>query len=114
MSLLRILSDPTHVCGVDGAFSSPELLSWLEFSSSLCTSFCQSFQSCTPAEFGPLYGWRVGGRSVIVTHPLWNTEQPDGILAEALASLGADDPVSLVDTFNLHRRMSWIYQRLGT
>lgn len=117
MSVLRILADPTNVCGidkVDGDFSTPELTGWLEFSGSLCTTFCQSFTACVPAEFGPLHGWNVGGRSVILTHPLWNTSQPDGILAEARASLGADDPVCLVDTFNLHRRMSWVYQRLGS
>ena len=114
MSVLRVLADPAYVCGVDGDFSPPELTGWLEFSGSLRTTFCQSFQACVPAEFGPLHGWNVGGRSVILTHPLWNTAQPDGILAEARASLGAEDPVCLVDTFNLHRRMSWVYQRLGT
>lgn len=114
MSILRILADPAYVCGVNADFSSPELTGWLEFSGSLCTTFCQSFQSCEPAEFGPLHGWNIAGQSVILTHPLWNTDQPDGILAEARASLGADAPVCIVDTFNLHRRMSWVYQRLGT
>lgn len=113
MSLLRILADPTYVCGLDGDFSFPELITWLEFSGSLRTTFCQSFQSCIPAEFGPLHGWDIAGQSVILIHPLWNTRHPDGILAEAIASLGTDASVCVVDTFNLHRRMSWVYQSLG-
>ena len=114
MSILRILADPAYVCGIDGDFSLPELVGWLEFSGSLRTTFCQSFQSCEPAEFGPLHGWNIADQSIILTHPLWSAKQPDGILAEARASIGADAPVRFVDTFNLHRRMSWVYQRLGT
>lgn len=113
MSMLRILGDSTYLCGIDGDFSPPELAGWLDFSGSLCATFCQSFPSCEPAEFGPLHGWIVAGRNVILTHPLWNTVRPEGLLAEALAILSADDEVRIVDTFNLHRRMSWVYQRLG-
>lgn len=113
MSVFRILSDVTYPCGVAGDFGPPELSGWLGFSDVLRTTFCQSFQSCEPAEFGPLHGWTVAGRNVILIHPLWSTVHPGGILAEALAILSQDDDVRLVDTFNLHRRMSWVYQRLG-
>lgn len=113
MSVLRILSDVTHPCGVNGDFGPPELSGWLDFSEVLRTTFCQSFQSCEPAEFGPLHGWTIAGRNVILIHPLWSTVHPGGIVAEALSTLSQDDAVSLVDTFNLHRRMSWMYQRLG-
>lgn len=114
MSVLRVLSDPVHLCGVDGEFSSPEMAGWLEFAGMLRNTFCESFRSCAPAEFGPLHGWIVADRNVILTHPLWSTTRPSGMLAEALATLGQDDSVRIVDTFNLHRRMSWVYQRLGT
>lgn len=113
MSLLRVLSDESHLCGVDGDFTSPEMAGWSEFSGALRDVFCESFPHCTPAEFGPLHGWTVGGTNVILSHSLWNTARPSGILAEALAVLGPDDVVRIVDTFNLHRRMSWVYQRLG-
>jgi hypothetical protein len=113
MSLLRVLSDPAHLCGVNGDFGAPELAGWLEFAGTLRNTFCESFRSCVPAEFGPLHGWTVGGRSIILSHPLWSTTRPDGLLAEALATLGQDDAVRVVDAFNLHRRMSWVYQRLG-
>ncbi len=114
MSVLRILADPTYLCGIDGDFTPAELTGWLEFSGSLRSTFCQAFQSCQPAEFGPLHGWKIASQSIILAHPLWSTTRPDGMLAEAIASLQADDEVSVVDTFNLHRRMSWLYQRLGS
>lgn len=113
MSVLRILSESAHLCGIDGNFDFPELSGFLESSAALRTNFCQSFQSCEPAEFGSLHGWRVGGRNVIVIHPLWSTARPGGMLAEALSLISQDDNVRMVDTFNLYRRMSWIYQRLG-
>jgi DEAD/DEAH box helicase domain-containing protein len=114
MSVLRILSDSEYPCGVDGDFGSPEFSGWLDFTDALRNTFCQSFQSCEPAEFGPLHGWTVADRNVILTHPLWSTVHPGRMLAEALATLSQDDDVRLVDAFNLHRRMSWVYQRLGT
>jgi len=114
MSLLRVLSDPAYLCGANGDFGSPEIAGWLEFTGMLRNTFCESFRSCVPAEFRPLHGWTVAGRNVILTHPLWSTTRPSGLLAEALATLGQDDAVRIVDAFNLHRRMSWVYQRLGT
>ena len=114
MSVLHVFSDSMYPCGIDGGFASPELAGWLEFTDSLRTTFCASFQSCETAEFGPLHGWTVAEQNVILIHPLWSTAHPAGILAEALATLGQDDEVRLVDVFNLHRRMSWVYQRLGT
>lgn len=113
MSVLRILSNQTYLCGINGDFALPELARWLDFAESLRATFCQSFQSCEPAEYGPLHGWTVAGLNVILIHPLWNTSRPGGILAEALATLNQDDEVSFVDTFNLHRRSSWVYRRLG-
>lgn len=115
MSLLRVFSDAAHLCGVDGDFSSPEMAGWLTFAGTLRNTFCESFRSCVPAEFGPLHGWTVGGRSVILAHPLWHQHTSGGLLAEARAALSQDEDNSarIVDTFNLHRRMSWVYQRLG-
>lgn len=113
ISVLRVLADSAHLCGVDGNHFFPELSGWLGFSGSLRDTLCQSYPSCEPAEFGPLHGWTIAARSFILTHPLWSTAYPGGILAEALATVNHDDNVQLVDTFNLHRRMSWVYQRMG-
>jgi len=113
ISVLRVLQDANHFCGIDGDFRKPELSGWLDFARELQSNFCQSFESCRPLEFGPLPGWTVAGRNAIIIHPLWSTKRPSGILAESLSTLNPDDEVRLIDTFNLYRRMSWIYQRLG-
>jgi Lhr-like helicase len=113
ISILRVFQNANHLCGIDNNFRLPELSGWLDFARELRANFCQSFEGCRPMEFGPLPGWTVAGRNVILIHPLWSTKRPSGILAESLSTLSPDDEVHLVDTFNLHRRMSWIYQRLG-
>jgi hypothetical protein len=64
-----------------------------------------------PRQFGPLPGFEVGGRNVVVIHPLWDPSHPEGLHAEARAVAGAN--ARCVDTFNLLRRMSWVYQDLG-
>ncbi len=77
-------------------------------------SFCSTF-NLSPQDFGPLPGFEVGGRQGIIVHPLWNTHQPSGLLAEARAwtpAVSAQE-IRYVDTFNLLRRESWVYQRLG-
>jgi len=111
LSLLRIFDSAAFLCGVDGNFSSPELDGWMDTARNLRDGFVGSFAACSSREFGPLPGLFVGGRNVIVTHPLWNRQQPEGLLAEAVQAAGG--AVSYIDTFNLLRRMSWVYQRLG-
>lgn len=113
ISILRVLQSARHLCGIDGDFSTPELSGWLDSANELQTNFCQSFGGCRPMTFGCLPGWRIANRFGIVIHPLWNTQRPSAILAEALAALRPDDDIRLVDTFNLYRRKSWIYQRFG-
>ncbi len=116
MSVLRGFADSAYLCGANGDYDSPELSEWLAFSDTLRNTFCESFRACVPAEFGPLHGWTVADRCVILAHPLWHQYTSGGLLAEARATLSQDqdNSVHIVDTFNLHRRMSWIYQRLGS
>lgn len=112
LSLLRVLADSDFRCGLYGDFSAPDLDGWLDTARSLRNSFCSSFDACTPQEFGSLPGFNVGGRSVIVVHPLWNVHIPLGLLAEARAGIPADAQVRYLDTFNILRRPSWAYQKL--
>ena len=113
MSILRILANPGYLCGVSGNFDFPELIGWLDFADEIRTTFCHAFSACQPTQYGPLPGWTVAGRHVILSHPLWNTTRPNGLLAEARATFSQDDDIRIVDTFNVHRRMSWVYQQLG-
>jgi DEAD/DEAH box helicase domain-containing protein len=111
ISVLRILHSSDSKVGIDGDFSPPELDGWLDSVRALVHNFCSSFQ-CVPLDFGPLHGFEVGGRQVIVIHPLWNPDRPTGILAQAIA---ATDPnrVKFVDSFNLLRRPSFVYLNLA-
>lgn len=111
LSLLRVLADGTFSCGLDGNFKSPELEDWMPMARMLRDLFCQSFGSCVTHDFGPLPGLSLGQRSIIIVHPLWDQAHPIEYLAQAVAT--TDTPPQFLDTFNILRRMSWAYQRLG-
>lgn len=110
LSLIRVLENSNFQCGLDGDFSTPDLEKWMETATTLRNNFCQSF-SCIPEHFGSLPGFKVGNKTVIIVHPLWNLENPIGVLADAIATLEPDH-IKYVDTFNLLRRSSWCYQKL--
>ncbi len=111
VSLLRSLQSPAFNCALDGDHSLPDLHGWFDLATTLRDSFCRSFNT-TPREFGPLSGFEVGGREVLVIHPLWNLSQPVGVLAEARAACGPGE-VHALDTFNLLRRQGWSHRSLG-
>lgn len=110
LSLIRVLENSNFQCGLDSDFSTPDLEKWMETATTLRNNFCQSF-SCIPEHFGSLPGFKVGNKTVIIVHPLWNLENPIGVLADAIATLEPDN-IKYVDTFNLLRRSSWCYQKL--
>jgi DEAD/DEAH box helicase domain-containing protein len=121
LSLLRIMKDSTHQCGVNDsqdvleAFSPPELSDWIERATALRDQICQNFQ-WRPGLFGELPGFSFEdamnrSRNGILIHPLWSRDAITGRLAEAVANAGDPDRVILADTFNLARRMSWAYQQ---
>lgn len=111
LSLLRLLADAGFQCGLDLNYDFPELQEWLQDATKLRGTFCHSFTACVPKNYGPLPGLEIDGRKVIIIHPLWNTNEPYGILSDALASAGIQYPkdASYIDTFNLQRRMSRVY-----
>ena len=122
MALLRILNDETFRCGLDNSFSDPavpELLGWDRYARTRRDGFCQSFEAARPQQFGPLPGFTLpSGIAVVVVHSLWDTAgNIDGIAAEAFdeasSAAGSDDRVRFIDTFNLDRRPSWVYQEIA-
>jgi DEAD/DEAH box helicase domain-containing protein len=110
LSLARCLSDPAFAVGVDGVFTEPELQGWPARARQAREGFCRSF-GADAVDFGPLPGLRIGGRTVIVVHPMWDTQAPYGLLLEAADAAPAD--VRYLDTFNLQRRASKCYQWLA-
>ncbi|MBD2317383.1 DEAD/DEAH box helicase [Phormidium tenue] len=116
LSLLRVLANDNGSCGLDGKFDTPDLEGWLQTASNLRDTFCSSFSSCSPQQFGELVGFTLGDKKVIVVHPLWDLYKPVGLLADAVAVAKVEDPSQVVrylDTFNLLRRPSWCYQSLS-
>ena len=111
VSLLRSLQSPAFNCALDGVHSLPDLHGWFDLATTLRDSFCRSFNT-TSRVFGPLPGLEVGGRQVIIVHPLWDMAKPAGLLAEAKLTCTQGE-VRTLDTFNLLRRQGWAYRSLG-
>ena len=112
LSLLRSLSGDMFACGLDDDFTAPDLDGWQDFARERRDAFCNTF-GCAPQDLGPLPGFTVGSQPVVIVHPLWDTQSPRGLMAEAHAAISPATPRHL-DTFNLLRRESWSYQSLGT
>lgn len=111
LSYLKILYDPNYQAGLDGVFSSPELENWLQTAEKLRGNFISYFNTYQAVRWSLLPGFIAGPKRVLVVHPLWNTVNPEGILAEAIAAAGGD--VVYIDTFNLLRRPGWCRERLA-
>ena len=113
LCLLRVLNSQTFTVGLDTRFDTPELDGWINSATRLRDSFLRSFTHCQPRQFGPLPGFTVGDKQVIIVHPLWDTRRPQGILAEARATCHPGT-VCTLDTFNLLRREGWAYRSLAS
>ena len=113
ISLFRALQSPAFACGHDGNFSFPDLENWFETALSLRDLFVRSFGNMTPRQFGPLPGCEIGGKQILVIHPLWDPIHPEGHLAESIADCGQEE-VATLTTFDLLRRPGWAYRSLGS
>ena len=110
LSLTRCLSDYAFAVGLDGVFTEPDLQGWPARARQVRDAFCRSF-GADAADFGRLPGLRIGTKTVLVVHPMWDTQAPFGILRDAVNAAPAD--VRYLDTFNLQRRASKCYQWLA-
>ena len=111
LSYLRILHDPQYSCGLDGQFTTPELDGWLDFATKLSGNFVSQF-GYQHQTWGCLPGFETGIMRVLIVHPLWDTDNPRRILAEAVAAAGGAS-VHYIDTFNLLRRPGWCHTKLA-
>ncbi|MEG8038741.1 hypothetical protein QP166_05035 [Sphingomonas sp. LR60] len=106
MSYLRAMIEPGHACGLDGDLAHPELAGWHERAAALAATTARmrpgSLVAGVHASSGlPCLVENGGGgraRTMLVIHPLWKRDGPEG---EALAR---SDDVLFVDTFELERR----------
>jgi hypothetical protein len=123
LALLRIMKNADYKCGANGEFTPfVEIRDWIGFASELRDVFAYSFDYTDRSTFGGLPTIKWGSRMqnlILVVHPFWDLRsmKTDSWLTEA--KLEIDDYVkslsgtlSIVDSFNLHRRPGWCYEKL--
>lgn len=126
LSILRVMNDSTFACGTDGDFSCVELQNWLHFAFKLRDSFFLAFFSnsnlaVTEEVNGlPIIKFGKAQRNVIlIVHPFWNMRNftEANWLAEIYTEISMhtesnNGKINIMDTFNLHRRPGWCYDKL--
>lgn len=122
LSMLRVMNDSTFVCGADGNFNFVELQNWIAFATELRNAFAQSFGFSNTAEINglPIIKFGRNQRNVImIVHPFWNMRNftEANCLAEIYNEIKVHTEsnggkISIIDTFNLHRRPGWCYEKL--
>ena len=123
LGMMRVLNDPNYVCGTDGNFSDYiELSNWLHFATELRNSFGQSFGFSHSNEINRLPVLLFGRNQknvIMIVHPFWDLRnlREANWLAETKAEIeeytsSRNGTVSIIDTFNLHRRPGWCYEKL--
>lgn len=123
-SLLRAMRDESYTCGADGDFDTfVELKEWPTFAKSLRDNFIQSFRNAGTGEIDGMPYIKVGSASkrdtVMLVHPFWDMAdmREENWLTSIKAKLDVmaaseGGIVRIVDTFNLHRRPGWCYEKL--
>ena len=123
VSMMRVMSDVTFVCGTDGNFNQfIELRDWLAFATELRNSFAQSFGFTHLSEINSLPVIKFGRNQknvIMIVHPFWDLRniREANWLAEVKAEIddyasSRNGTLSIIDTFNLHRRPGWCYEKL--
>lgn len=116
--MVRMFVDPGFVAGLDGNWAMKGLEDWTTKTQGDIDKFIQNFSSLVPVRlqrFDPS-GIRWGDRIVIVRHPLWDTVDPEGILADWITKAAGDvgEPnIRSVDSFDLFKRPAWVFRELS-
>lgn len=126
ISFIKLLSDKNYSCGLDGDFSSDDLKNWPDIVRSESKRFMEilghdykdtdnvlKLNTDTLPPSVSITGPNAKG--IIIVHPLWDTDDPRGILNKKVNNLkdelGNDVPIIYIDTFNLMRRPGWCLER---
>jgi DEAD/DEAH box helicase domain-containing protein len=117
LSFLEAMVKPNFVCGLDGNFAaSSSLIDWPVWARRYAKAIVRNFRSNGEyKEVGDtkLTAFRLDrnqSRWALVVHPLWDLENPRGILEEAIRELGT--PPEFSNTFELSRRQVSERERL--
>lgn len=123
ISMMRVLIDQEYKCGIDRNFEDYfELKGWLDDAKQLAQEFCNSFEGFAVSDFNdlPVISWGNDHKNVIcVVHPFWSLSdfKDDYWLATAISEINEyvnskNGKLAFVDTFNLHRRPGWCYEKI--
>lgn len=123
VAMMRVMNDASYVCGTDGNFNQYiELRDWLAFATELRNSFAQSFGFKHLSDINGLPVVKFGRNQkniIMIVHPFWDLKniREANWLAETKAVIdeyasSRNGIVSIIDTFNLHRRPGWCYEKL--
>ena len=112
ISLLKTFISADYKCGADDNFSNFELQGWKEEAKKLRDKFCENFNT-QAKDYESLPGLSIGNKNIIVAHPFWNDESENSLITSAKAK-ASDKEILYIDTFNLFRRPSSVYQYIGT
>ena len=114
LSFLEALNDPHFRCGLDGNFESPSLSDWLTLARRYATELATRYRADGEVRnVGKLVAFRLDrsrDQWALVVHPLWDIQNPTGVLQEAIDLLGS--PPEFADTFHLARRQVSERERL--
>ena len=122
ISMIRILLGATEQAGFDNDWQKIELQGWHNSAQGAVSRFVKNFQTNGQADIEslpamPLPVFRFANWHVVVRHPLWDTKDPRGLFAEAIATAAREGGgllnVLSVDSFDLARRPSWVFQKLA-
>ena len=118
VSLVRMLASYSYQAALDGNWTPVELNGWMDRTRKDIETFIKNFGRS--AELRNLEddvpGFQFGSLKVVLRHPLWDTVDPRGLFAEWVAASAADtrkENVLSVDSFDLSRRPSWVFQKLS-
>ena len=123
ISMMRVLTDPEYKCGIDGKFEDYfELKGWLDDAKQLAEEFSNSFDGFSVSEINglPVIKWGRDMKNVIcIVHPFWSLSDfnDDYWLAVTIDEIqtyvdSKKGKLAFFDTFNLHRRPGWCYEKL--
>ena len=115
VSLLKTFISEDYKCGIDNSFDSHELQGWKEQAKKLRDAFCANFSVCQSKEYCHISGFSINNKNIVILHPFWNKKAKAKLVADAMqeAQQNTSQEPIIVDTFNLSRRPSFVYQKIG-
>lgn len=122
LSMLRVFSDVNYKCGADYKFDQfVEIKDWIKMATVLRNQFAEAFDYNNVFEIDNLPGIRFGSENqniILIVHPFWSQLDNESswysniLLQINKQILNTGGKLSLIDSFNLHRRPGWCYQNL--